>query len=455
MRRGMILVTCVLMAAVMMPPVATAGPRNFPRALFGFLTNPIGTVLQSRHARHHRVGHRRAIARSRSAPAAAAAATAAAGIATAGTKAASVAAPETATSQAPLNAVQTPVPVPAAAAETPGAEEPAAETAQKSPEPAGGNNQSQPQRAEAPEPRLGLVGPLVWPTAYEDVVGYLLWPQQYGQRLLSHGIGDVLRTAFSPPSALMETARAALPQGHGQAQTQTPGKAGQPETTGTGGNANAGSKAGLCASTASSDWPAAAIEKSITLTDAQRDALNNLQAAQHAAILSIRSTCHDNVNASPVERLRAMQNTLWAVHDAVLQLRAPLADFYNSLTAEQKQQFAAPRSRQAGADQGELAKLCGTPAPNALPRQEIEQSLQPNKAQRASLDALQKKASEMGQFLMASCMRPVAATPGGRLDAATDRLTAMAFAVSNVAIAVDDFYGRLSDGQKAKLVAMR
>jgi hypothetical protein len=81
---------------------------------------------------------------------------------------------------------------------------------------------------------------------------------------------------------------------------------------------------------------------------------------------------------------------------------------------------------------------------------QAEQSLNLNRAQRASLDAFQKKSAEMGQFLMASCLRPVAATPVERIDAAADRLTALIFAASTVNLALNDFYNQLDDGQRSK-----
>jgi hypothetical protein len=57
----------------------------------------------------------------------------------------------------------------------------------------------------------------------------------------------------------------------------------------------------------------------------------------------------------------------------------------------------------------------------------------------------------MGQFLLASCLKPVPATPAERLDAAADRLTAVIFAVSNVNMALNDFTSQLNDEQKTKL----
>ena len=97
-----------------------------------------------------------------------------------------------------------------------------------------------------------------------------------------------------------------------------------------------------------------------------------------------------------------------------------------------------------------MARMCDLPTADA-PIRQIEQSVRPTKAQRASLEALQKKSFEMGQFLMASCLKPMPATPAERLDAAADRLTAVIFAASNVNMALNDFTSQLSDEQKTKL----
>ena len=75
----------------------------------------------------------------------------------------------------------------------------------------------------------------------------------------------------------------------------------------------------------STDWPIAQITSAIELNDTQRGTLDQLKTALSDAISSIKSTCRDDANLAPVERLRAMQNTLWAVHDAAQLIRAPLA----------------------------------------------------------------------------------------------------------------------------------
>jgi len=142
------------------------------------------------------------------------------------------------------------------------------------------------------------------------------------------------------------------------------------------------------------------------------------------------------------------------VHDAAHLIRAPLAKFYDSLSDDQKQKFAAPAQPQAGGravSRADMARMCDLPASTEAVMRQIEQNLRPTKAQRASLEGLQKKAFEMGQFLLASCLKPVPATPAERLDAAADRLTAVIFAVSNVNMALNDFTSQLNDEQKTKL----
>jgi hypothetical protein len=98
-----------------------------------------------------------------------------------------------------------------------------------------------------------------------------------------------------------------------------------------------------------------------------------------------------------------------------------------------------------------LARMCGMPTDGSVLGQ-VEQAFQPppTKAQRDSLESLKKKSSEMGQFLMASCLQPMPATPAERLDFAADRLTAVIFAASTVSLAFNDFYDQLSDQQKTK-----
>jgi hypothetical protein len=442
LRKALVLV--LFLSFGVLPQSADARPRGLG-AILGVITNPVGAILgAARHAGRHSVHHHRSYARSHSS------APAAAGVAAG---AAATAASSTPNPEAPATTTAVASPEPPApqtkpatsepsddksALVAPAASPPAAQTAAASV-----GSDAAPIRTSAksgkPGLRLGMVGPAVWPSAFEDVVGYALWPADYADRLRGHGIGDVLTTAFTPGSALV-------------ARAHTGSKGGEDNKSTTG----SGTASGICANAAAAapDWPADDIERALTLNDAQRDALNDLKTAMTTAAASIRATCRDE--AAPVDRLRALQNTLWAVHDAALLIREPLAKVYDSLTDEQKKQFAA--SAQAdprAAGRGDMARLCGMPTEHALPVQQLDQSLHIDKPQRASLDTLQKKSFEMGQFLMASCLRPVPATPTERLDAAAGRLTAVIFAASNVNMALNDFTSALSNEQKAKLNTLR
>lgn len=471
MRRGLILVLGLLLASAAMP---TTNADARPLLLKILRAGPLGPVFGarphvSRRAYHNRRAASRA-ARARAAerstvPAAAVAGTAAgATAATAATtsnsseirssaeaakpeaiKPAEATASDAADTQATAAATTgtapsaDPVPLPTAA---PAQRNAALATPDDEPE---GRSAGEPTRTPArPQTRLGTVGPLAWPSAYEDVIGFTLWPKEYGERLRVHGIGDIVGTALLPSATLAARTRAANVQARADAPNATPVAAG-------------------CGSVdlTATDWPIGQINSAVELDAAQRGTLEQLRTALSDAISSIKSTCRgDEASLSPVERLQVMQNTLWAVHDATQLVRGPLAKFYDSLTAEQKLQFAAPaaqadpRARNA-MSRADMARMCGSPASSEAPMRQFEQSLRPTKAQRAGLDALQKKSFEMGQFLMASCLKPIPETPAERLDAAADRLTAMIFAVSNVNIALNDFTSQLSAEQKAKLNSTR
>jgi len=406
------LVLGLLMASTAMPQTADARPLIL-KMLRG-VTAPLGAVMGAgRHSSRRATASRPSASRSRSP--AVAAAPVAAGVGAAGAAAAaSTASPDTTAALA------------ASGAETDGR---ASDPGQASP-------------ATRSQSRLGTVGPLAWPSAYEDVVGFTLWPKDYGERLRVHGIGDVLSTALAPSASLAARARPNMQQARAD-------------------EANTASVPSTCGSVdlTSADWPMAQIAGAIELNDAQRGMLDRLQTALNDAVSSIKSTCRDETNFTPVERLRSMQNALWTVHDAAQLIRTPLAAFYDSLTEEQKKTFAAPASQQPeprAMGRGEmsratLARMCGSPASSDAAMRQIEQGLRPTKAQRASLEVLQKKSFEMGQFLMASCLKPMPATPAERLDAAADRLTAVIFAASNVNMALNDFTSQLSSEQKTKL----
>src|SRR5581483_3404969 len=56
--------------------------------------------------------------------------------------------------------------------------------------------------------QLGRVGPLAWPSAYEDVLGYVFWPKDYSRLVRGHGYADIMATLFAPAAAAGSARRA-------------------------------------------------------------------------------------------------------------------------------------------------------------------------------------------------------------------------------------------------------
>jgi hypothetical protein len=455
MRRGMHLVVGAAYLCVALPQGAQAEPRSLPGALFGLVTRPISAVLgaagrvgnavprvgrleHSRRATSSR-SQRPTVAVRRATPRAAVAQTSAPSAArapeTTGSGSTAAIAAGAATAATPVEAPAMPIPAPRARSATlamPGAAPTLSSNEFQAP---ASREPSRPPREALP---LGVVGPLAWPAAYEDVIGFTLWPQSYGERLRVHGIGDVLSAVFAPTTTLAAArtadARSASPA------TAAPGGCG-------------------AADQARPDWPAAEIERSLQLTPEQRAALDQLRASIGNAITTIQATCRDAADLTPIERIRAMQTTLWAVRDAAILIRAPLAKFYDTLTEDQKQPFVIPASSSdprmiaiatRGAGRNELARMCGMSKQAEAAMRQFQRDMHPTAAQRASFETLQKNAFEMGQFLMASCLQPIPSTPTARLDAAADRLTAVIFAATHLSLALNDFYNQLSEQQKDK-----
>ena len=75
-------------------------------------------------------------------------------------------------------------------------------------------------------------------------------------------------------------------------------------------------------------------------------------------------------------------------------------------------------------------------------------------AQRASFTALQDTNAKAEETLKNACQADDALTPPGRLAAVGKRLDVMLQAVKTVRTALDDFYGKLTDEQKAQFEAI-
>jgi len=292
--------------------------------------------------------------------------------------------------------------------------------------------------------RLGLVGPPAWPNAYEDVIGFTFWPDDYTSRLRSHGfdvIADTITGRFDSPRPLARTA-----------------------TTGAAVKSDAAGETSLerCGdiSNTEGNWPAARIEQILQLSDTQHAALDKLQLAAAQSVKNIKADCSAPGTLALPDRLSALVQTLWTVRDAGISMRGPLKTFYDTLTETQKSSFASqqPQSNLApdrkGANNGmnKQYQACASQNVEKAERlvKEIEMKIRPDKNQAQSLENFHKTSTDMAKLLIASCVGPAPSGPMTRLDTASDQLTAINYAATTVQIAFNDFYLKLRNDQKAR-----
>ena len=220
--------------------------------------------------------------------------------------------------------------------------------------------------------------------------------------------------------------------------------------------------ADVCTSQASelTDWPIERITEVVQPTHAQRALLDEFKIANAKAIGILQGACPNDVPSIPTGRLAAMENRLQVMLVAVQTVRPALDRLYQSLSDEQKARFnaVAPASEAtAGQGQRNLTTLCDqrTPGVTDLPIDRIAQAVRPTSAQQASLDELKDASLKAAKGLKANCPSYQALTPTGRVEAMEKRLDAMLAAAKTVQPALTQFYGGLSDEQKARFNSLR
>lgn len=295
--------------------------------------------------------------------------------------------------------------------------------------------------------RLGWVGPPAWPNAYEDLVGFTFWPDDYASRFRARGF-DVIADTITGRLDVPRPVRTA--------------------TTGAAVKNDAGSEPSVerCGDTSNTDsnWPTTRIEQISQLSDTQRASLEKLQSAGSQSVKTIRANCVGPAGGTPPDRLRALVQTLWTVRDAGMLMREPLKAFYDTLTVTQKNSFASQQPQDSPPSDPKYAnpgmnkqyEACASQNVEKAERmiKEIEMRIRPGKDQAASFEGFHKASADMAKLLIASCAQPIPADPMARLDTANDQLTAMNYAATTVQIAFDDFYLKLSNDQKLRFYSL-
>jgi hypothetical protein len=420
MRPRTIPILAAVALSLAVPSHADARPRFGPAALLGMVAGSFGAMFGGfRHsARHHRRSATHAAVGPRSARAARMERRAAV--------------------SARRPAVSAPAPMASVAAPAAGAA--AGSTAAAPPE----------QTAPAPSEQTAAVPPertaaIFWPDAAADLVGYVLFPKG-NDRFWAHGYDSIVAAAFAASDADDRRVKRSRPAGNQVSDAASPATAPL-------------ASADLCGSTsaaADADALIERIERLIEPAAAQRDALEQLRTALTQAIERINATCPAAVPATAAERLTAIQDRIWAMHDALLTLRLPFENVYNSLTDDQQRRLRreASDSAQRGANVTDgRAQTCAEPAAGIADgiMRAIGRAAPPSGPQRAGLQALRLNSAAMAKLVAGSCPTDPRLGPMDRFAAATDRLNVMLFAVMSMSPALQQLYDSLDDKQKAGL----
>jgi Protein of unknown function (DUF1236)/LTXXQ motif family protein len=293
---------------------------------------------------------------------------------------------------------------------------------------------------------------IFWPDAAADLADYLLFANSKG-RFWTYGYDSIMDAAFT-------AADSGDPRGMpGQPRAGQLSDASSQEKT-------ALASADLCrANSASADALIERIERAVGPNASQRDALEQLRRALAQAIERIAAACPTAMPTTVAERLKAIQDRIWAMHDALLTIRLPFETFYNSLTDELRQRLRREELESAGLAAGasegrgqtvvdRRAPTCAEPAAGTVDRimRAIGGAAPPNAQQRAGLEALRQRSAAMAQLIAGSCPSDAyLGDPMARFAAAKDRLDVMLFVVMSMSPAPQQLYGSLDDKQEAEL----
>ena len=286
---------------------------------------------------------------------------------------------------------------------------------------------------------------IFWPDAAADLVDYVFFPKG-NDRFWAHGYDSIVYAAFAASDLDDQRTKRSPPAANQLSDAASPAKA----------PLSSADLCGTISAAADADALIERIERAIGPSASQRDVLEQLRAALVQAIERIDATCPALVPATFTERLNAVQDRIWIMHDALLTLRLPFENFYNSLTDEQQRRLRRdePKSGESGASVTDgRAQTCAEPAAGIADgiMDAIGRAAPPSEPQRAGVEALRLNSAAMAKLIAGSCPTDPLLGPMGRFAAATDRLDVMLFAVMSMTPALQQLYNSLDDKQKAGL----
>jgi hypothetical protein len=286
---------------------------------------------------------------------------------------------------------------------------------------------------------------------------YAMWGYGYDDSFWGYGYGDIYAGIFAPYG--FDDLTGYLPQYASGGTSAAAPAPGAPATT----PPAPDQLTQMCGADSRdiAGMPVDQIQQAIQPTADQSAALDDLANASLKAAQDIKSACPTDIALTAPSRLAAMQKRIEVMVTAVQTVQPPLEKFYGLLNDEQKARLNAlgndqRQSKSANQTTGSIAQTCGAAPPGVMewPTADIDQTVRPTDAQLASLTALQNATAQAADLLKASCLTSDPLTPPARLAAVGNRLATMLQAVKMVSTALNDFYGTLSDEQKARFEAI-
>jgi hypothetical protein len=203
--------------------------------------------------------------------------------------------------------------------------------------------------------------------------------------------------------------------------------------------------------------PVDQFQRAVRADSPQRAALDELANATLKAAQDIKATCPTKPALTAPGRLAATQMRIEAMIAAVATVRPPLEKFYGLLSDEQKEQIITlGRNQRQSRPRSLLDQDCRSAQTSVTewPAADIDRTVRPTEAQRASLVALQDAAAKAADMSKGSCPPDNLLTPTARTAAIDKRLDTLMQAVKTVIAPLNDFYAMLDDEQKTRFNAI-
>jgi LTXXQ motif family protein len=313
---------------------------------------------------------------------------------------------------------------------------------------------------ERRQPRPVLIawaGPVFWPYAYEDLLGYTFYPYALGAfwpyaydglyaGMFPYAGGPVvIEMGVEPvqPVAPPNDPAAGPPAEDGRAQGPRQPFAARESVDGD-----------FCGTDilVLADWPVGRIAQAIEPDEAQRLALGDLRQAIADALGTLKSRCFVATLSTAPARMELMRQRLALVLAAVRTVHTATQRLYGLLDDGQKARFNALSLPGAHRTAGLSSACTGRQSGIAgLPIAQIEQAVAPEERQRGALGALKEAAAAAADILPSDCKGEEQLMPLARLQTMEQRLDAMVRAIDIVEPAFNQFYRLLTDEQKQQL----